>query len=220
VDGTAGGKDGTCVDDPHAPIKEAHRMTEAKPNYGPAMLALPNDRWRAACIAFIMGGHTKTPGRNNGYTAACRAAGYTEGQGLRVQAYQMFHDARMQAAIQEEAKKRMQGALPYAMDAMDEILANPQHKGHEAIVKTVLDRAGLHAAQEVRHTHELSGLDAASLARARQIADKIGVPLEKLVGRSIAARELAAPVDVPFEVVDDDREPEYVEVDPDNPEGW
>src|SRR5712692_4219150 len=96
--------------------------------YGPAMMALPNDRWRAACVAFVQGAG-KGARNNYGYTEAIVAAGFEGTQGsLWVTAHKMFHDFRMQAAIQEEARKAMVGLIPMARHAVEEIVQTAGHK--------------------------------------------------------------------------------------------
>src|SRR6266699_2885956 len=114
------------------------------PKWGPAMKALPNDRWRAACLHFVHGGGGSA-GNNKGYVAAYRAAGYASTENaMRVNAHHMFHDARMQAAMQEEARKSMVALIPMARDAVSEIVRTPGHPQQLNAAKTILDRGGIH----------------------------------------------------------------------------
>lgn len=156
------------------------------PKYGPAMKALPNDRWRAACIAFVTG-----PGShhgNKGYAAAAQAAGYEGNQNvLNVQGHRMFHDHRMQAAIQEEFRKTMVGMLPIAKRAVEEIVMTPGDKDRLAAAKTILDRAGVHEVREER-VHQEVTVSVEFQQRAVLLAKRMGLPIEKLLGHRLAQK--------------------------------
>lgn len=146
---------------------------------GPAMQALPNDRWRDACVAFVEGG---AYGSDHGYTDAIKKAGF-EGtpNSLRVTAHRIFHDHRMQAAVQEEARKRLTGLVPLAIRAHREIMEDPFHKDRAVAAKSIFDRAGLHVVTEHRENIGVV-FSVEQKQRAVLLAKRLGIPLDKLVG--------------------------------------
>lgn len=152
------------------------------------MLALPNDRWRAFVVALLDVDATR--GR---YTEAARRAGFDQNPAaLQVTAFRMAHDTRVQEAVQEEARKRLNSNLPLALKAAEDILLDTNHKDRALMVKTVFDRTGLHGITETKHTHEFIGDDAALLQRAVILAERLGIPIAQLIGRS-AALKLTGP---------------------------
>jgi hypothetical protein len=162
---------------------------------GPAMKALPNDRWRAACIAFVTG--PSASHGHKGYIEAVIAAGF-EGarESLRVQAHRMFHDYRMQAAVIEEARKTMVGMVPVARAAVQEISQTPGDPQRLAAAKTILDRAGVHEVREERITQEVT-VSVEFQQRAVLMAQRMGLPIEKLLGHRLA-QKIPATVDAEF----------------------
>jgi hypothetical protein len=163
------------------------------PKYGPKMMALPNDKWRHTVLTYMAGGMKQGTG-NRGYTEAFRqagcwnhdeSAGYVKGNGIRVNASRFFHDERVQAAIQEEAGRRLKGMLPAALDAVGAILENPQHGDHAKVALGMMDRAGLAAAVEHKHTVGLAN-DTEMLAEIKLLAERNGIPLAQLLGDRIA----------------------------------
>lgn len=172
-------------------------------NIGPKMKALPNDRWRRAVVAFLEGGRknygTVNGGHNSlGYTAAYKAAGFgAESEtGIRVGAHRLFHDSRMQEAIQEECKRRVVNMLPLAIDTHVDILLDPQHKDRFNAARSIMDRAGLHVVTEEHKTISVSMSDE-DRSRAVMLAERLGVPLEKLIGNRLA-KQIAPPTEEPM----------------------
>lgn len=156
---------------------------------GPKMAALPNDRWRTACLAYLEGRKNPSGGNaNKGYIDAIKQAGY-EGtdNSLYVTASRMFHDDRMMAAIQEQARGMMVNLLPLAVEAITSIVGDPQHKDRLAAAKTIADRTGLHAVTESRTVAEVE-ITPEKLQRAQMLAKRMGVPLDTLIGTRLAAK--------------------------------
>ena len=152
---------------------------------GPKMLALPNERWRSFAIAFVEGG-------TGNATAALKATGCVGTEvALRVNAHHMRHDIRMQEAIQEEAKKRMVSLLPIALQVHTDVMKDPEHKDRLNAARSVLDRAGLHTVTEEKKSLEVT-FNTDQIARARSLAVRLGVPLEKLIGSRLS---IPAPVE-------------------------
>jgi hypothetical protein len=165
--------------------------------YGPAMLALPNQKWRDTAIAFIEGGGASRGRGDKGYISAIRAAGWTgTPMSLQVTASRLFSDGRMQAAIQEEARKRTVTLLPMAIAAHTEIMNDKDHKDRLAAARSVMDRAGLHAVTEERKVLEIS-FGPEQIKRAVMLAKRMNIPLAQLVGPRAAA--LATPEGVELE---------------------
>lgn len=165
------------------------------------MLALPNDRWRLFVESWLSGGRA-----HGGYTGAARAAGFKGNDNvLKVTAYRLAHDQRVQEAIQEEARKRLRSSVPAALDALDEIVADKKHKDRALIAKTILDRTGLHEVSETKHTVEFIGNDPAMLERVRQLALRMNMDPEKLLGHTAAQKLLPARLveDAEFEETED-----------------
>lgn len=161
---------------------------------GPAMYALPNNRMRAFVEATF-----DHPGANP--TEWARVAGYagTDNGGIRVQAHRLWHDARIQAAIFEEASRRFRGLAPFALDVMVQVAANPQANDAARIkaAQVLLDRGGFHGVTEQKITHKVLTDDREKLARLAILANKLGIDPSKLVGQRAAAQ-----IEAPREAVD------------------
>jgi hypothetical protein len=151
---------------------------------GPAMRAL-NERQRAFVVAFVVMGESAT--------AAARAAGYLDsGSGsIRVIAHRLIHDTRVQAAITEEGARRLKGMMPAALQAVQEIVENPQHKNRLNAAFGVLNRSGLHELIERKEVHEFRREE--KIAEIREFAAQLGLDAKQLLGRCI---------DVEFEEVE------------------
>lgn len=172
----------------------------ATPELGPKMKALPNDRWRAMVQRCLEQG-TKN------ITQAAQDAGFggKSREALRVTAHTVFHDARFQEALHEEAQKRMNGLLLIsALRVHGELLDNPQTEGAVRLkaAQMVYDRAGLHAVSEHKSTVQHIGSDVDTLRRIVAIATKLGIDPEKLVGNRMKALE-APTIEVEYEEVPD-----------------
>jgi len=142
---------------------------------GPMMVALPNDRWRAAAVARF---HV----RSN--TEAVTVAGFGNAQGtttpnnMKRIAYSIFHDERMLLALRELGEKHLVNGIPDAIGAVQEILADKDHKDRLRAAQTLLDRAyplTTHQHLTVEHIDH----DAEAVAQLR-ILKGLGVAPEKL----------------------------------------
>lgn len=160
--------------------------------FGPAMEKL-NPRQRAFVLAMLdMGGAMN-------HTAAARAAGYSDtggaDSGIRVAGHRLAHDIKIQAAIREEAGRRMNSGAIMAASVLIDIAANPVHKDQLKAATQLLDRAGLNAVTEHKITVDhLGGDDRELLQRVKTMAKELGIDPEKLLGT-------AGLTDVDFEVV-------------------
>jgi phage terminase small subunit len=116
------------------------------PEYGPAMQAL-SPMMRAFVLALL-----DQRGRRNN-TAAARRAGYAGGSpvALRVTGHRLAHDARVIAALHEEAGKRMETAAHIAAGAVIAVMTKKDAKDKDVLKAAgmILDRTGYGAAQTI-----------------------------------------------------------------------
>jgi len=148
---------------------------------GPKMRALGTERQREFVRQLV--GQTK---RNA--SAAYRAAGYKPGaKAVSVDAYQLYHDERIQAALMEETRRQMHGIAPAAVMVAEAIMNNEDAKDDVRLKAAFgfMDRAGLHQVVEHKHTVGLAG-DTEMLARIRLLAERNGIPLANLLGGRLA----------------------------------
>jgi hypothetical protein len=115
------------------------RRKEALGEYGPAMKALPNDKWRAFVEFYLL----EDPGRG-AQTNAARRAGFGSPTSKPIDmahiGWRLMRDERMQAAIAEEARKLLRGGAPEAVKALQNLVRNPEHKDHARGIAMVLNR--------------------------------------------------------------------------------
>lgn len=155
-------------------LLDLHRAEEAK--LGPCMEALPTDRMRAFVYAML------DSGCSNHFLAA-KSAGYIGNENtLRVTAHRLAHDERVQAALQEEARRRLMTGSILAVNALLDIVSNPAHKSRLQAANSILDRTGLHGLIEQKVTHEHTIDDKKAIARIRELALTLGVDPVKLLG--------------------------------------
>jgi phage terminase small subunit len=151
--------------------------------FGPKLAALPK-RMQLFVLALLQQG-------NRNFAAAAKAAGYSgkSRNYLRVAGCRLAHDERVQAAIQEEARRQLHALMPMANETVASLMENsevdPAVRLRAAI--SIQDRAGLHAVTEQRVTHNL-GDDPQELQQMKLLAESMGVPLEKLIGHRLAAQ--------------------------------
>jgi hypothetical protein len=164
---------------------------------GPAMKALPNERWRAFVVACLNMG----VGVNN--TEAARIAGFhdngdTDGA-LKVYAHHLAHDPRIQAAIQEEGRKRIRfgtiQATAVLMEAMsatkfDKIAGEvPDWTTRRGAAEAFLDRGGLHALSEHHVTVTNTKSREEKLLEVAKLAKMLGKDPKELLGNMADAME-------------------------------
>lgn len=150
---------------------------------GPAMTALPNDRWRMFVVAL----YSVKPGRG-AYIRAARIAGFgtptSSPKSLKVIAHRLAHDPRTQAAIREEDQHRLRASAPGAIAALTAMVANPNHRHHAKAVGMLLDRT-----HPVETTHTVRVQDvrepappvtAEMIERIVTIARRIGLDAERM----------------------------------------
>lgn len=163
-------------------------------DFGPAMAAL-NERQRAFVMAMI-----EFPGITQ--RDAAERAGYSpsgSNSALRVHGHYLAHHPGVQAAIREEAGKRLNSASLTAANVLMSLLTDDAVEPKDRIKAAgmLLDRSGFGAAQTInvnKHVTDNSGK--AIMERIRSLAEKHGLDSGRLLGKP-------EPVDVEFSEVKD-----------------
>ena len=158
-------------------------MTENAPaektwgELGPAMRALPNDRWRLFVMNLVTGKQGQGAQVN-----AYRAAGYGGTQKTQiVQAHRLSRDERVIAAIAEECRKLIRVGHPEAVNALFAMIRDASHRDHARAVGMLLDRVDPVTVQQniaVTHRHESPDQEALEELRALRA---LNVTREKLI---------------------------------------
>lgn len=146
---------------------------------GPAMRALPNDRWRDFVYHYV----SHPPG-HGAQARAARLAGFAKGSKPIVVAkiaHRLAHDPRMIEAIAEESRKMVRAGAPEAVNALYEMIRDPTSKDRMAAVRAVLSRADPEVAhQSLQVTHRVIDPDQEAVEELRA-ARALGAPREKLL---------------------------------------
>jgi hypothetical protein len=153
---------------------------------GPAMRALPNDRWRAFVEFYLL--DTCTNGHKNNYGAmagAARKAGFgnpkTKPRAMAHIAWRLMRDERMIAAVAEESRKLLRSGAPEAVKAVKNGVRDPTHKDHARFVAMVLDRADpITSHQHIEVVHKHVDPDQEALEELRALRS-LGTSREKLI---------------------------------------
>jgi hypothetical protein len=186
-----------------------HKLARRKndwPQLGPAMQALPNNKWRNFVEFLVM----EKPGYGAQVNAARRAGfGHARTTPLNMAsiASRLMGDARIQAAIAEESRKLLRGGAVEAVKAVHNGIRNPNHKDHARFVAMVLDRV-----DPVETTHMVK-VEHKEQIEITNIAEKLlhisltfGLDPEKVLGMPTPAVIDAKPLQVePAESVSDEK---------------
>lgn len=146
--------------------------------YGPAMGAL-SERQRAFVIAMVT-----IPGCS--FARAARDAGYSDtADGAKVRGHHLAHNPSVQAAIREEAGKRLSALSVVAANVMMDVMldeeAAPKDKLKAAMA--VLDRTGFAAAQNINVNKTITDNSGkAVMERIEKAAAVLGVDPATLLG--------------------------------------
>jgi hypothetical protein len=153
---------------------------------GPAMRALPNNRWRAFVEFYVLGSFTNSRKNNHGAQAeAVRKAGFggpkTKPSILGQIGWKLMRDDRIIAAVAEESRKLLRSGAPEAVKALLNMVRDPDHKGHERAIGMVLDRVDpLTTHQHIDVIHKHIDRDQEELEEFRAVK-LLGAPREKLL---------------------------------------
>jgi hypothetical protein len=148
---------------------------------GPAMQALPNQKWRG----FVY--HLTTQKSGHGaLTRAARAAGFGKNStptNLAKLAWRLSHDERVIAAVAEESRKVIRIGHPEAVAAVLNLVRNPKHRDHMRACDAILSRADpieSHSRHNIEVLHRTIDPDRESLEELRALRH-LGTPREKLL---------------------------------------
>ena len=155
-------------------------------DYGPAMQALSNDRWRDFVRIYC------GQGKRNATHAYMLAYGYTDDKhkaGAQTNASRMLHDDRIQAAILECCQKALRTLTPLALEVFEEVASNRSAAQSDRLkaATAIADRAGLHARTEHHTTVSHIGQDPDQLKRISALAQLLNVDPSMLLGNRIEA---------------------------------
>ncbi len=148
-----------------------------EPEYGPAMQAL-NERQRLFVMAMI-----EFPGSSQ--AEAARRAGYSDVKdAAKVRGHYCAHNPAVQAAIREEASKRLNSASLTAAGVLMELLTDEAVEPKDRIKAAgmLLDRSGFGAAQTInvnKTTTDRTGK--AIMERITALAEKHGLDPVKML---------------------------------------
>lgn len=159
--------------------------------------------------------------RNGGkdYVAAVEAAGLGIDKnrpmgGQSAHAWQFLHSDRIQAALLEESQRLTRGFLPMVLRVLSEIVENPQAQDKDRIRAglALMERSGLHSVSEQITTVVPLQDDPEKLKAIEVLAQKLNLPVEKLLGermKRISGRKRKGDDDEPVTL-----DAEYIDVTP------
>lgn len=148
------------------------------PEYGPAMAAL-NERQRAFVMAMI-----EFPGIT--FKDAALRAGYSDaGNGAKVRGHYCAHNPSVQAAMREEAGRRLNASSLMAANVLMRMLTDDgvEPKDRIKAAGMLLDRSGFGAAQTINVNKTVTDrTGTAVMERIKSLAAKHGLDPMKLLG--------------------------------------
>jgi hypothetical protein len=173
------------------------------PQFGLAMQALPNDRWRNFVIAIFSeeaprsrAGKAGNPGQ---LSWAVREVGFgcKSATSQSVVAQRLINDKRIKAAIAEYSKAALRSISPQAINAVRKLIANPKSKHHAKAIDVVLNRIDpIETTHHVKveQTYAPPSIEATEkvLARIKELAAQAGLP------------QLPPPIDAEFKELPSD----------------
>jgi hypothetical protein len=176
-------------------VSDAEGYIEAKPDYGPRMKALDNDRQRA----FVVGLFSAPPKGRGQHIWAARFTGYGKADGtssnkvLGVIGARLLADQRIVEAVREESQRRLRLLPPVAIQALEKLIGDPSHRDHMRAIAAVVDRVDpLQQSLNVNVRHD----PAPTIEATEKVLDRI----EQLARRA-GIVSLPAPIDADFKVV-------------------
>jgi hypothetical protein len=160
--------------------KALARRKEDWGELGPAMRALPNNRYRAFVEFYLL----EKPGYG-AQTNAARRAGFGHARTTPLNmariASRLMRDDRTIAAIAEESRKMLRGGAPEAVKALQNLVRDPEHKDHARGIAMVLARTDPEVQQhDLQVSHRIIDADQEALEELRA-ARTLGATREKLI---------------------------------------
>jgi hypothetical protein len=163
--------------------------SDRKPDWGelgPAMRALPNDRWRAFVEFYLLETYRNRHKNNYGpQAAAARKAGFgkpkTTTRAMAHMAWRLMRDDRVIAAVAEESRKLLRSGAPEAVKAVLNGVRDSSHPAHARFVDMLLSRADpVESKQLIEVTHKHLDPDLEALEELRALRS-LGTSREKLI---------------------------------------
>jgi hypothetical protein len=111
------------------------------PQWGEAMAALPNDRWRRFVVAIY---DEDAPRKGKGlWPWAMERAGFKfkNGDVAGISAQRLIHDPRIKKACAEYSRTVLRSLSPVTIKAVRELLENPKSRHHAKAIDAVLARS-------------------------------------------------------------------------------
>jgi hypothetical protein len=147
---------------------------------GPAMRALPSNKWRAFVEWYLL----EKPG-HGAQTAAARRAGFGTGRTTPLNmariASRLMRDSRIIAALSEESRKIVRGGAPEAAKALLALVRDPEHRDHARGIAMILARTDPEVSRhDVNVTHKIIDPDMEALEELRALR-QLGTPRVKLL---------------------------------------
>jgi hypothetical protein len=143
----------------------------------PEMKALPNDKWRAFVVHYLSG-----PVGHGSRARAAELAGLCKNPKWAARdAYRVYHDPRVIAAIAIESRKFVRAHAPDAAKALMAMIHNSEHKDHARAVSMLLDRVDptVHV-HDMKVTHKIVDPDVEALEELRALR-ALNTPRENLL---------------------------------------
>jgi phage terminase small subunit len=150
-----------------------------EPEWGPAMMALPNDQQRAFVYHYV-----RSNPRRGALVAAARRAGYVANSTPTQQAkfaWKLSRDPRVLQAITEESRKILFCAFPEAGNALVNLIRDPDHRDHGRAIAMLLDRTfPAETKHNVEVVHKIVNPDEEALEELRALRH-LNTPRDKLL---------------------------------------
>jgi hypothetical protein len=147
---------------------------------GPAMRALPNNRYRAFVEFYLL----EKPGYGAQANAARRAGfGHAKSKPINMAniASRLMRRDDIVAAIAEETRKLLRSGAPEAVKALQNLIRDPEHKDHARGISMVLARTDPEISQHDIHvTHKVIDPDQEALEELQALR-ALGTPRDKLL---------------------------------------
>jgi hypothetical protein len=121
-------------------VTDTPDKSDATPQWGPAMAALPNDRWRRFVVAIY---DEEAPRKGKGlWPWAAERAGFTfkNAAVAGINAQRLLHDPRLKKACAEYSRTVLRSLSPVTIKAVRELLENPKSRHHAKAIDAVLNR--------------------------------------------------------------------------------
>ncbi len=148
--------------------------------FGPAMMALPSDKWRNFALYYVLEGCSGAE--------AVRKVGFCKPDSSDLtrtkQAYRLTSDSRMQSAILELGRKYLSSLVADSIKTLREVMADPTARNADRVkaAAVVLDRTlPAHTVMDVNHHHIVDIDHAKAALESLRFLKSMQVPREVLI---------------------------------------